>query len=74
MMLEEDTVVAPSTWTWRVDRQDSVRFVVVLSRDNLANIVDRHSDSLMQVEEAQKPRNWMRVEGKNRVRLAEQRS
>jgi hypothetical protein len=68
MMLEEDTVVAPSTLTWRVDRQSSEHFAVVLSKDNLASIVDRHSDSLMQVEEAQKPRNWMQVEGKNRVR------
>jgi hypothetical protein len=72
MMLEEDTVGVPSTSTWRVDRQSLVHSVAVLSKDSWASTADRHSDSLVLMEEVQKPRNWMRVEDTNTVRLAAQ--
>jgi hypothetical protein len=75
MMLEEDTVVAPSKLMWMVDMPNWVHFVVVQSRDSWAGTANKeYSGSLILVEEAQKPRNWMRLGDMNMRRLVEQRS
>lgn len=65
-----DTVVVPSRWLMKADTPNLVHSVGVLTMGSLLSIVDRSSDSLSRLGEAQEPRMWMMVEDKSMARLA----